>query len=253
MLPSPTDSAGAPRRVAIVTGASGGIGRDVAIRLATDGLDVVVAYGGNADAAAEVAEAIDRAGGRSLSIAADVAEPASVAALFEAAVAAFGTVDVVVHAAGIANQPTPVAELDLDVLDRVLRVNVRGTLVVLKEAASRVADGGAVITFSSSLVGLSLPGYAAYTASKAAVEATTMILARELRGRDVTVNAIAPGPTATEMFLTGKDEALIEMFAKQSPLERIGEPADVTELVAFLAGPGRWVNGQTIRINGGTV
>lgn len=147
----------------------------------------------------------------------------------------------------------PIAELDLDDLDRMHRTNIRGTFVVGQQAARRVRSGGAIINFSTSVVGLSLPTYGAYAASKGAVEAMTLILARELRGRDITVNAVAPGPTATDLFLTGKDDATIARMAVQPPLERLGTPADIAEMVAFLAGPGRWVNGQVIRVNGGII
>ncbi|GAA0287916.1 SDR family oxidoreductase [Kineococcus aurantiacus] len=240
------------QRVAVVTGASRGIGRAVATELAARGQAVVVGYAGSADAAAEVVRQITAAGGRAVAAQADVADEAAVAAAFDLAEQEFGGVDVVVHAAGRLSQST-IADLDLDDLDALHRTNIRGTFVVAREAARRVRDGGAVITFSTSVVGLQLPTYGAYVASKGAVEGLTMILARELRGRDVTVNAVAPGPTATELFLDGKDEATVERLAKQPPLERLGEPADIAEVVAFLAGPGRWVNGQVVRVNGGIV
>ncbi|MFE6133049.1 SDR family oxidoreductase, partial [Streptomyces sp. NPDC056437] len=144
-------------------------------------------------------------------------------------------------------------ETDLDVLDRMHRTNIRGTFVVNQQAARRLRRGGAVINVSTSMLALRLPGYGAYAASKGAVEAITMILAREMRGRDVTVNAVAPGPTATELFLDGKDEETIARMAAQPPLERLGTPEDIAEVVAFLAGPARWVNGQVLRANGGIV
>jgi 3-oxoacyl-[acyl-carrier protein] reductase len=148
----------------------------------------------------------------------------------------------------------PIAELDLDDLDALHRTNIRGTFVVAREAARRLRPGGAVVLLSTSVVGLQFPGYGAYAASKGAVEAMTLILARELRGRDITVNAVAPGPTATDLFLEGKDEATIEHLAQQPPLERLGTPADIAGVVTFLAGPGgRWVNGQVVRANGGII
>lgn len=240
------------QRVAVVTGGSRGIGRAVATTLAARGQAVVVGYAGSERAAAEVVGEITAAGGRAVAAQADVADEHAVAALFDTAEQEFGGVDVVVNAAGRLALST-VADLDLDDFDALHRTNVRGTFVVAREAARRVRDGGAVVTFSTSVVGLQLPTYGAYVASKGAVEGLTMILARELRGRDVTVNAVAPGPTATELFLDGKDEATIERMAKQPPLERLGEPADIAEVVAFLAGPGRWVNGQVVRVNGGIV
>ncbi|MEV4748374.1 SDR family oxidoreductase [Streptosporangium amethystogenes subsp. fukuiense] len=240
-------------RVAIVTGGSRGIGRQVVARLAADGYAIVVNYASNdAEGRAAVAEAVGR-GGQAIAVRADVGDPEAVAALFDAAEQTFGGVDVVVHAAGIMNPPTPLAELDLNVLDRVLRVNVRGTFAVAQQAARRLRRGGALITFSTSAIGLALPGYGAYAASKGAVEGLTLILARELRGRDVTVNTVAPGPTATDLFLKGKDEETVARLAAQPPLERLGLPADIAEAVAFLAGPARWVNGQVLRVNGGIV
>ncbi|MFI6453470.1 SDR family oxidoreductase [Streptosporangium amethystogenes] len=240
-------------RVAIVTGGSRGIGRQVVDRLAADGYAVVVNYASNdAEGRAAAGEVVDK-GGQALAVRADVGDEQAVAELFDTAEQAFGGVDVVVHAAGIMNPPTPLAELDLDVLDRILRVNVRGTFAVAQQAARRLRRGGALITFSTSVIGLALPGYGAYAASKGAVEGLTLILARELRGRDVTVNTVAPGPTATDLFLKGKDEETVARLAAQPPLERLGRPADIAEAVAFLAGPARWVNGQVLRVNGGII
>jgi 3-oxoacyl-[acyl-carrier protein] reductase len=239
-----------PRRVAVVTGGSRGIGREVALRLAGDGQAVVIAYAGNhADADATVAQ-ITANGGSALAVRADVADEKAVEALFDAAEREFGGVDVVVNSAGIMVLGT-VADFDLDALDRMHRTNIRGTFVVSQQAARRVRDGGAVINVSTSQTRIATPTYAAYAASKGAVEAISLVLARELRGRDITVNAVAPGPIATALFLDGKDEATIDRFAKMNPLERLGTPGDVAEVVSFLAGPGRWINGQTIFANGG--
>ncbi|MFD8075904.1 SDR family oxidoreductase [Streptomyces sp. NPDC059718] len=238
------------RRVAIVTGGSRGIGREVALRLAADGQAVVVAYAGNqADADATVTQ-IAAIGGSGLAVRADVADEKAVQELFDAAEREFGGVDVVVNSAGLMILNT-VADFDLDALDRMHRTNIRGTFVVNQQAARRLREGGAVINVSSSQTRIATPTYAAYAASKGAVEAISLILARELRGRDITVNAVAPGPVATDLFLNGKDEATIERFAKLNPLERLGSPQDVAEIVSFLAGPGRWINGQTIFANGG--
>ncbi|WP_416962125.1 SDR family oxidoreductase [Streptomyces sp. Agncl-13] len=261
-MPVPTSPGGtaasarpsASPRVAIVTGGSRGIGRRTVGRLAADGYAVVVGYVGNQDEAeAAVKEAVT-SGGRAIAVRADVADEHAVAALFDAAEAEFGGgLDVVVHAAG-RMQLAPVAELDLAVLDDLHRTNIRGTFVVLQQAARRVRPGGAIVTFSTSVVGLAFPGYGAYAASKGAVEALTLILARELRGRDVTANTVAPGPTATDLFLDGKDEETIARLAAQPPLERLGTPADIAEVVAFLASPaGHWINGQVIRANGGII
>jgi 3-oxoacyl-[acyl-carrier protein] reductase len=239
-------------RTAIITGGSRGIGRRTAERLAADGFAIVVNYAHNEAEAREAVAAITGAGGRAIEVRADVADEASVAGLFDAAEEAFGGVDVVVNAAGQMTL-SPIAEFDLDAFDRMFRTNVRGTLVVNQQAARRVRGGGAIINFSTSQVEMRFPGYGGYAASKGAVESITRILAREMRGRDVSVNAVAPGPTATALFLEGKDEETIARFADQAPLERLGTPEDIAELIAFLVGPGRWVNGQVIRANGGIV
>jgi len=240
-------------RVAVVTGGSRGIGRSVVGRLAGDGFSIVIGYASNrAEASAAVAEA-EAKGAKAIAIAADVADERAVESLFDQAEQAFGGVDVVVNAAGMMSL-APLADLDLAVLDQMLRVNVRGTFVVDQQAARRVRPGGAIINFSSSVLGRVLPGYTGYAASKAAVEAMTFILAHELRGKDITANAVAPGPTATDMFLEGKDEELLTRLANAVPLERLGTPADIAPLVALLASPaGHWVNGQTIRVNGGII
>lgn len=243
----------ADRRVAIVTGGSRGIGRQAAQRLAADGLAVVAGYAGNEKAADDAVRTIEEAGGTAVAGRADVADEAAVAALFDLAESTYGGIDVVVHAAG-QMLLSPVADLDLADLDAVYRTNIRGTFVVAQQAARRLRPGGTIVNFSTSVLGLSFPGYGAYAASKGAVEALTLILARELRGRDVTVNAVAPGPTATDLFLDGKDEETVARLAAQPPLERLGTPEDIASVVSFLSGPdGRWVNGQVLRANGGIV
>ncbi|MEU7769119.1 SDR family oxidoreductase [Nocardia sp. NPDC049190] len=239
-------------RAAIVTGGSRGIGRASAERLAADGFAIVVNYAGNTAEADATVAAITGEGGRAIAVRADVADEKAVQNLFDVTEESFGGVDVVVNAAG--NMVlAPLAELDLDAMDRMLRTNIRGTLIVDQQAVRRVRSGGAIINVSTSIIGLALPTYAVYAATKGAVEATTLILARELRGRDVTVNTIAPGPTATSLFLDGKDDATIARMAAQPPLERLGTPQDIAEVVAFLAGPGHWVNGQVLRANGGII
>ena len=239
-------------RVALVTGGSGGIGRAVVERLARDGMAVGVHYAGNKATADETVAAIRAAGGRAIAVGGDVADENAMSAAFDAVEAELGGIDVVVHTAGIMLLG-PIATLNLDDLDRMHRTNIRGTVVVVQQAARRVRPGGAIITFSTSVTRTQYPTYGAYVASKAAVEALTLTLARELRGKDITVNAVAPGPTATALFLDGKDEATIAHLAKAAPLERLGQPDDVAETVAFLAGPARWVNGQVIFTNGGLV
>lgn len=237
-------------RVAVVTGGSRGIGRAVALRLAADGQDVVVGYLGNETEANATVAAIRTVGGRAVTAQADVADEKGVAALFDIAERSFGGVDVVVNAAGVMLL-NRVAQLDLKEFDRMHRTNLRGTFVVAREATGRLRAGGAIINFSTSVTRLNLPSYAAYAASKAAVAALSPILAKELRGRDITVNAVAPGPTATALFLEGKGDDLIQSIAKQNPMERLGRPEDVAEVVSLLAGHGRWINGQTIFVNGG--
>ncbi|WP_205474425.1 SDR family oxidoreductase [Nocardioides sp. SYSU D00038] len=237
-------------RVALVTGGSGGIGTAVVERLAADGFAVAVHYVGNRDRAEEVARTAAAAGARTVVVEADIADEAAVAAMFDEVERTLGGVDVLVHSAGIMLL-SPLAELDLDDFDRMHRTNVRGTVVVAREAVRRLRDGGAIITFSSSVVKLALPTYAAYAATKGAVDAMTMVLAKELRGRDITVNAVAPGPTATPLFLDGKPQEAVDQLAKMPPLERLGKPADIAEVVAHLAGPARWVNGQVVYVNGG--
>lgn len=237
-------------RVAIVTGGSGGIGRTSAERLAADGLAVVVHYAGNKGRADAAVADIAASGGRAVAVGGDVADEHDMAALFDTAQQEFGGVDVLVHSAGIMPL-SPIAELDLGVFDQVQRTNVRGTFVVDQLAAQRMREGGAIINFSTSVTRLQIPGYGAYAASKGAVEAITLILARELRGRDITVNAISPGPTATSLFFEGKTQEQIDGISAANPMERLGAPDDIAEVVSFLAGPARWVNGQTLYANGG--
>jgi 3-oxoacyl-[acyl-carrier protein] reductase len=241
-----------PGRVAIVTGGTRGIGRATAERLAADGMAVVAVYAGNKVAADETVSGILATGAHAVAVQADVADEHAVAAAFDVAEQEFGGVDVVVNAAGLMIL-APLADLDLDALDRMHRTNIRGTFVVNQQAARRVRRGGAVINFSSTVKKLALPTYTAYAASKGAVDAVSLILARELRGRDITVNAVAPGPTASDLFFQGKDEETIDRFAKLNPIERLGTAADTAEVVSFLAGPGRWVNGQTVYVNGGAI
>jgi 3-oxoacyl-[acyl-carrier protein] reductase len=246
---TPTTPAG--RRVALVTGGSRGIGSAVAKRLATDGFTVVVNYAGNAAAAEETVSTITAAGGTAIAVQADVADEQQIAALFDRAEEELGGVDVVVNAAG-RMALSPIVDLDLAVLDELHRTNIRGTFVVAQQAARRLRAGGTFVAFSTTVVTTQFPAYGAYAASKGAVEAMILILARELRGRDITVNAVSPGPTATELFLDGKTPEQIDALAKNPPLERLGTPEDIANVVAFLTGPdGRWVNGQVLRANGG--
>ncbi|AOK05125.1 SDR family oxidoreductase [Burkholderia sp. AU19243] len=239
------------KQVALVTGSSRGIGAEIARRLARDGFGVVVNYAGSAGAAREVVDAIAADGGEAVAVQADVVDPAAVAALFDAAEQAFGRIDVVVNSAGIMKL-APLAELGDAVFDETVAINLKGAFNVSREAAKRVRDGGRIVNLTSSVIGMRLPTYGAYIATKAAVEAMTQVLAQEMRGRRINVNAVAPGPVATELFLHGKSPELIDRMAKLNPLERLGQPDDIAGVVAFLAGPdGAWVNGQILRANGG--
>jgi 3-oxoacyl-[acyl-carrier protein] reductase len=240
-------------RVAIVTGASRGIGAAVAERLAGDGFAVVVNYSGDAKSAEAVARKIDGKGGQALAVRADVGDANAVHGMFEVAEAAFGGVDVLVNNAGIMKL-AKIADSDDALFDQQIRVNLKGSFNAMREAAKRLRDGGRIVNFSTSVVGTRLETYAVYAATKAAVETMTAILSKELRGRNITVNAVAPGPTSTDLFLDGKSPELIERMAKMNPLERLGTPADIASVVAFLAGPdGGWINGQVLRANGGMV
>ena len=238
-------------RVAIVTGASGGIGRVVAQRLANDGFAIAVHYAGNPAKAESVVGEINNAGGKAIGVQADVAKAADVENLFKETLEAFGKIDVVVHSAGIMPLLT-ISGSNVETFDKVIATNLRGAFLVLGQAAQHVPAGGRIIAFSSSVIAKSFPSYGPYIASKAGVEGLVRVLANELRGRNVTVNAVAPGPIPTELFLKGKTEAQIEEFKKLPPLERLGQAEDIAGVVSFLAGPdGGWVNAQVLRANGG--
>jgi 3-oxoacyl-[acyl-carrier protein] reductase len=241
------------QKVAMVTGASRGIGLAIAERLARDGYTLIVNYAENAAPAEALVRKIQQAGGQALAAQADVSDAASVRRMFDAAEAAFGGIDVLVNNAGIMNLST-IADSDDAGFDRQIAVNLKGTFNTLREAAKRLRSGGRIVNFSSSVVGLLQPTYGVYAATKAAVEAMTSILAKELRGRNITVNAVAPGPTATDLFLKGKPQELVDRLAKLAPLERLGQPSDIADVVAFLAGPdAAWINGQVLRANGGMI
>ena len=241
------------QKVALVTGASRGIGAAIAQRLARDGFTVIVNYAESAEPAEALVRSIQQAGGQALAAKADVSNTADVRRLFDATETAFGGVDVLVNNAGIM-QLANMADAEDTSFDRQIAVNLKGTFNTLREAATRLRTGGRIVNFSSSVVGLLQPGYGIYAATKAGVEAMTNVFAKELRGRDITVNAIAPGPTATDLFLKGKPQEVVDRLAKLAPLERLGQPEDIADAVAFLAGPDAgWINGQVLRANGGII
>jgi 3-oxoacyl-[acyl-carrier protein] reductase len=240
-------------KVAIVTGASRGIGAAVAERLARDGFTVVINYSGDVKSAEALARKIEGKGGRALTARADVSDPNAVRGMFDAAEAAFGGVDVLVNNAGIMKL-AKIADSDDALFDQQVAINLKGSFNAMREAAKRLRDGGRIVNFSTSVVGLKTETYGVYAATKAAIETMTGILSKELRGRSITVNAVAPGPVATDMFLNGKSPELIDRLAKMNPLERLGTPEDIASTVAFLTGPdGGWINGQVLRPNGGMI
>lgn len=238
-------------RTVIVTGASKGIGAQLAKQLASDGFQTIVNYSASADEAKEVVASIEKAGGRAKAIAADVADASAMRTLFDRAEAEFGPVDVLVNNAGILKN-SPLSEVTDEDYQRQIAVNLTGTFNGMREGAKRVRDGGRIINFSTSIIGNYLPTYGVYAATKAAVEAMTHVLAKELGSRKITVNAVAPGPVATELFLKGKSDELIQRLTQDIPLGRLGEPDDIALVVSFLASPNSgWINGQVIKVNGG--
>ena len=242
-----------PARAAIVTGSSQGIGAAVVERLAADGFAVVVNYSRNAAPAGELVRKIEGAGGSAIAVKADIADPVQVAAMFEQAEQAFGGVDALINNAGIMKLAT-VAETTDELFDQTVSVNLKGAFNGMREAARRLREGGRIVSFSSSVVGLFQPTYAAYAATKAGIEAMSHILSKELGARRITVNVVAPGPVATELFLKGKSDDEIKPIVGRTPLARLGEPADIARVVSFLVGPdGAWVNGQVLRANGGII
>jgi 3-oxoacyl-[acyl-carrier protein] reductase len=240
-------------KTAIVTGASRGIGAAIAERLAGDGFAVVINYSGDVKSAEALARKIEAKGGRALAARADVSDADAVRGMFDAAEAAFGGLDALINNAGIMKL-AKIADSDDALFDQQIAINLKGSFNGMREAARRMRDGGRIVNFSTSVVGTKLETYSVYAATKAAVETMTAILSKELRGRNITVNAVAPGPVATDMFLTGKSPELVERMAKMNPMERLGTTADIASVVAFLVGPdGGWINGQVLRANGGMV
>jgi 3-oxoacyl-[acyl-carrier protein] reductase len=251
-----TQPIGTPRRVAIVTGGSRGIGKRIAERLAAEDHAVVIGYRSAAAEADAVVATIARDGGTAMAVAVDVADAAAVAGLFDATDSAFGGVDVVVHAAGMMIT-RPLADFQVAEIDAILRTNLLGAFLVNRQAMTRVREGGAIINLSSAVTRGTASGYSVYTASKAGLEAMVRTLSLELRGRDVTINAVAPGPTETEMlrteFAKPDGEALRQFIVGSTPRCRIGQPDDIADVILALAGPLRWIHGQVIHASGGMV
>lgn len=240
------------RPVAIVTGASRGIGAAIAQRLAEDGYRIVVNYASNEAEAQRVVATLHATGNGAIAVRADVSRPDEVRALFDAAERELGRVDVLVNNAGVL-KTMPLAETSDELFENTFGINVQGTFNTLREAARRLNDGGRIVNFSTTVLAMKLPGYAIYSASKAAVEAMSAVFAKELRGRQIRVNTVAPGPVATELFFSGKTQEQIEGFARMPPLERLGEPDDIARIVSFLVSEeSGWINGQVLRANGGT-
>jgi 3-oxoacyl-[acyl-carrier protein] reductase len=240
-------------RVAIVTGASKGIGEAIAKRLARDGIAVVVNYSRGREAAENVVASIEASGGKAIAVGADIGDPAGIPTLFDAAEHAFGGADILVNNAGIMDL-SPIAQVTDESYERMISVNIGGVFRGLREGAKRLRDGGRIVSFSSSVVGMYQPGYGIYAATKAATEAMTHVLAKELGARGITVNAVAPGPVETELFMKGKSEQLVKTIIGMNPFGRLGQPDDIAGVVSFLAGPDSgWVSGQVIRANGGTI
>ncbi|MFK3974426.1 SDR family oxidoreductase [Pseudomonas sp. NPDC087358] len=240
-----------PRKIAIVTGASRGIGAQIARRLSSDGFAVVINYANSATEADTLVAQLNGEGGQAIAVKADIASASDVRRLFEETEQQLGKVDVLVNNAGVL-KTLPLAETSDELFDHTFNINARGTFNTLREAGTRMNDGGRIVNFSSTTLALNLPGYAIYNATKAAVEAFTHVFAKELRGRNITVNAVAPGPVATELFMHGKSQEQIQQFSNMPPLQRLGQPEDIANVVSFLVGSeAGWVNGQILRANGG--
>ncbi|GAU31535.1 hypothetical protein TSUD_333110 [Trifolium subterraneum] len=247
-------------RVAIVTGSSRGIGREIALHLASLGAKLVINYISNSNHADSVAAEINtnQTTPRAITVRADVSNPEDVKSLFDSAEQAFNSpIHILVNSAGVLDAKYPtIANTTIESFDRIMNINARGAFLCAKEAANRLkrGGGGRIILLTTSLVDSLNTGYGAYTASKAAVEAMTKILAKELKGTGITANCVAPGAVATDMFFEGKSEELVKRIAENNLFGRIGETKDISPLVGFLASDAsEWVNGQIIRVTGGSI
>ncbi|BAZ12241.1 short-chain dehydrogenase/reductase SDR [Calothrix sp. NIES-4071] len=238
-------------KVAIVTGASRGIGRAIALKLAKSGASIIVNYAGNAQKAQQTVEEIRVLGVEAYPIQADVSKISEIKKLFDSSIEKFGKVDILVNNAGVIIYK-PITEVTEEDFDKIFDINVKGTYFACQQAALRMADGGRIINFSSSTTAMMLPTYSAYVATKGAVEQMTRVLAKELGSKGITVNVVSPGPTDTELFREGKSEETINHLAQMAALGRLGQVQDIASVVAFLASDdARWITGQNIRVNGG--
>ncbi|ENX22577.1 hypothetical protein F892_01819 [Acinetobacter vivianii] len=242
-----------PSKVVLITGASRGIGAFTANLLAQQGHQIIINYANNNQEADQVVKKIQAAGGIASAFKANISHSDEVTQLFDYAIQTYGRVDVLINNAGIMRL-SKIEQVDDESIDQILAINLKGSLYTMREAAKRLTHGGKIINLSSSVVGLKLEGYGVYAASKAAIESLTAILAKELRGKNITVNAIAPGPTATELFLEGKSETLIAQLSKAAPLERLGQVEDIAAVLDFAVNEAsNWVNAQVLRVNGGII
>jgi 3-oxoacyl-[acyl-carrier protein] reductase len=241
------------QKVALITGGSRGIGACIVKTLVADGFAVAVNYSSSAEEAEILVADIKANGGNALAVKCNVANSVEVENMFNTVENQLGKINVLVNNAGVMKLAT-LAQSNDELFDSQIAINLKGTFNTLRLAAERVANGGRIINLSTSVVGLKLETYGVYAATKSAVETMSAILAKELRGKSITVNSIAPGPTATNLFLDGKPAELIERLAKMNPMERLGTPEDIANVIAFLASAnGGWVNGQVIRANGGMI
>ena len=240
-------------KVALVTGGSRGIGAAIVRRLSADGFAVAINYAKNAEPAKALVAELKKANRQAVAVQCNVAITDDVNDMFNTVESELGPINVLINNAGIMIN-APVAQSEEGHFDEQIAVNLKGTFNTLKQAANRMPHGGRIVNLSTSVVGLKLENYGIYAATKAAIETLSAILSKELRGKEITVNTVAPGPTATDLFLNGKSQEVIDRLAKMSPLERLATPDDIARAVAFLVGPdGAWINGQVLRANGGIV
>tara|TARA_R110001592_G_scaffold205536_1_gene456182 strand:+ start:799 stop:1605 length:807 start_codon:yes stop_codon:yes gene_type:complete len=240
-------------KVALVTGGSRGIGAAIVRRLSADGFAVAINYAKNAEPAKALVAELKKANRQAVAVQCNVAITDDVNDMFNTVESELGPINVLINNAGIMIN-APVAQSEEGHFDEQIAVNLKGTFNTLKQAANRMPHGGRIVNLSTSVVGLKLENYGIYAATKAAIETLSAILSKELRGKEITVNTVAPGPTATDLFLNGKSQDIIDRLAKMSPLERLATPDDIARAVAFLVGPdGAWINGQVLRANGGIV